>query len=72
MIQIEHLIEWLRGFLKQPAQDGRTVLVSSHLMGEMSLTADHLIVIGRGRPLTDASLEPSITGITSRYASWVC
>jgi ABC-2 type transport system ATP-binding protein len=46
-------IEWLRGFLKQLAHDGRTVLVSSHLMGEMSLTADHLIVIGRGRLLAD-------------------
>ena len=39
-------IEWLRGFLKQLAHEGRTVLVSSHLMGEMSLTAGHLIVIG--------------------------
>jgi ABC-2 type transport system ATP-binding protein len=53
-------IEWLRGFLKQLADEGRTVLVSSHLMGEMSLTAGHLIVIGRGRLLADASLPEFI------------
>ncbi len=57
-------IEWLRGFLKQLAHDGRTVLVCSHLVGEMSLTADHLIVIGRGRPLADASLSDFIASHT--------
>jgi ABC-2 type transport system ATP-binding protein len=57
-------IEWLRGFLKQLAHDGRTVLISSHLMGEMSLTADHLIVIGRGRLLADASLSNFIASHT--------
>ena len=57
-------IEWLRGLLKQLARDGRTVLVSSHLMGEMSLTADHLIVIGRGRLLADSSLSDFIASHT--------
>jgi ABC-2 type transport system ATP-binding protein len=57
-------IEWLRHLLKQLAAEGRTVLVSSHLMGEMALTADHLIVIGRGRLLADASLEEFIAAHT--------
>ena len=42
-------IHWIRGLLKSLAAEGRTVFVSSHLMSEMALTADHLIVIGRGR-----------------------
>ncbi|WP_307815509.1 ATP-binding cassette domain-containing protein [Streptomyces sp. 7-21] len=45
---------WLRGLLKGLAAEGRTVLVSSHLMGEMALTADHVVVIGRGRLLADS------------------
>lgn len=44
---------WLRTLLKGFAAEGRTVLVSSHLMSEMALTADHLVVIGRGRLLAD-------------------
>src|SRR6266568_1358795 len=50
-------IQWIRNLLKQLAADGRTVFVSSHLMGEIALTADHLIVIGRGRLIADASVE---------------
>ena len=46
-------IHWIRQFFKALAAEGRTVLVSSHLMTEMALTADHLIVIGRGRLLAD-------------------
>ena len=46
-------IHWIRQFFKALAGEGRTVLVSSHLMTEMALTADHLIVIGRGRLLAD-------------------
>ena len=42
-------IQWVRNLLKQLAAEGRTVFVSSHLMSEMALTAEHLIVIGRGR-----------------------
>ena len=48
-------IHWMRSLLKGLAADGRTVFVSSHLMSEMSLTADHLIVIGRGRIIADTS-----------------
>jgi ABC-2 type transport system ATP-binding protein len=48
-------IHWMRLLLKGLAADGRTVFVSSHLMSEMSLTADHLIVIGRGRIIADTS-----------------
>jgi ABC-2 type transport system ATP-binding protein len=44
---------WIRNLLKQFAAEGRTVFVSSHLMNEMAVTADHLIVIGRGRLLAD-------------------
>jgi len=50
-------ILWIRNLLKQLAAEGRTVFVSSHLMSEMELTAEHLIVIGRGRILADVSME---------------
>jgi ABC-2 type transport system ATP-binding protein len=50
-------IQWIRNLLKQLAAEGRTVFVSSHLMGEMALTADHLIVIARGRLIADTSVE---------------
>src|SRR5713101_6400143 len=50
-------IHWIRNLLKGLAAEGRTVFVSSHLMGEMSLTADHLIVIGRGRLIADLAVE---------------
>ena len=50
-------ILWVRNLLKSLAQEGRTVLVSSHLMSEMAMTADHLIVIGRGRLIADVSVE---------------
>jgi ABC-2 type transport system ATP-binding protein len=49
-------IIWLRAFLKGLAAEGRTVFLSSHLMSEMAQTADHLVVIGQGRILADASL----------------
>jgi ABC-2 type transport system ATP-binding protein len=49
-------IRWLRELLRQMAADGRTVFLSSHLMTEMSLVADHLIVIHEGRIIADASL----------------
>lgn len=50
-------IHWVRQLFKTLAAEGRTVFVSSHLMSEMALTADHLIVIGRGRLLADMPLE---------------
>ncbi|MFF3513040.1 ABC transporter ATP-binding protein [Streptomyces sp. NPDC002573] len=49
-------IVWIRTLLKKLAAEGRTVLVSSHLMSEMALTAEHLIVIGRGRLIADTSV----------------
>jgi ABC-2 type transport system ATP-binding protein len=45
---------WIRTLMRSMAADGRTVFVSSHLMSEMALTADHLIVIGQGRLLADS------------------
>jgi len=50
-------IHWIRNLLKSLAAEGRTVFVSSHLMAEMALTADQLIVIGRGRLIADTSVE---------------
>ena len=51
---------WIRNLMKHLASQGKTVLVSSHLMSEMAVTADHLIVIGRGRLLANASTEDVI------------
>jgi ABC-2 type transport system ATP-binding protein len=50
-------VHWVRHLLKQLAREGRTVFVSSHLMSEMSMTADHLIVIGRGRLIADMAAD---------------
>jgi len=49
-------IRWVRHFLRDLAKEGRTVLVSSHLISEMSLTADRLVVIGRGRLIAETSV----------------
>ncbi|WP_422743018.1 ABC transporter ATP-binding protein [Micromonospora sp. WMMD754] len=49
-------VRWVRGLFRQLAAEGRTVLVSSHLMSEVEQTADHLVVIGRGELLVDESL----------------
>jgi ABC-2 type transport system ATP-binding protein len=53
-------IRWIRTLLKSLATQGRTVFLSSHLMSEMELTADHLIVIGRGRLLADTTVRDFI------------
>jgi ABC-2 type transport system ATP-binding protein len=53
-------ILWIRNLMKTLAAEGRTVFVSSHLMSEMENTADHLIVIGRGRLLADCTMEEFI------------
>jgi ABC-2 type transport system ATP-binding protein len=50
-------IHWMRNLLRGLAGEGRAVFVSSHLMSEMALTADHLIVIGRGRLIADTSVD---------------
>jgi ABC-2 type transport system ATP-binding protein len=53
-------IRWIRDLMRQLAAEGRTVFLSSHLMSEMALTADHLIVIGRGRLIADLSVNEFI------------
>ncbi|MEA2198594.1 MAG: type transport system ATP-binding protein [Solirubrobacteraceae bacterium] len=50
-------IQWVRKLLQKLASEGRTVFVSSHLMSEMAMTAEHLIVIGRGRLIADMSVD---------------
>jgi ABC-2 type transport system ATP-binding protein len=58
-------IRWIRSLLRGLAAEGRTVFVSSHLMGEMAMTAQHLIVIGRGRLIADTGMEEFIAGAPS-------
>ena len=53
-------IRWVRTLARQLAEQGRTVFISSHLMSEMALTAEHLVVIGRGRILADCSTSEFI------------
>jgi ABC-2 type transport system ATP-binding protein len=60
-------IRWVRNLARRLAAEGRTVFVSSHLMSEMALTADHLVVIGRGRVLADCSMSDFITAHASSY-----
>src|SRR3954468_21777208 len=55
-------VRWVRELMRSLAAEGRTVFVSSHLMSEMQLTADHLIVIGKGRLLADAPVAEFIAG----------
>ncbi|BCM69519.1 MULTISPECIES: ABC transporter ATP-binding protein [unclassified Streptomyces] len=60
-------IHWIRNLMKALAAQGRTVFVSSHLMSEMALTADHLVVIGRGRLLADTSMADFIRANARSY-----
>jgi ABC-2 type transport system ATP-binding protein len=55
---------WIRNLIKQLANEGRTILVSSHLMNEMAVTADYLIVIGRGKLITQSTTEDVIARST--------
>jgi ABC-2 type transport system ATP-binding protein len=59
-------IAWIRQFMRALAAEGRTVLVSSHLMSEVAQTADHLIVIGRGRLIADTTTPRLIESSTRR------
>ncbi len=61
-------ILWVRNLMRRLASEGRTVLVSSHLMSEMALTADQLIVIGRGRLLADMGTQEFITHNSAGFA----
>ena len=54
-------IVWMRGFLRSLAAAGRAVLVSSHLMSELEGTADHLVIVGRGRVIADTSTRDLLT-----------
>jgi ABC-2 type transport system ATP-binding protein len=73
-------IRWIRGLMRSLAAQGRVVFVSSHLISEMALTADHLVVIGRGRLLADApaaelaagsgSLEEAFLALTAGSAEY--
>ncbi|MFF8866970.1 ABC transporter ATP-binding protein [Streptomyces sp. NPDC015139] len=60
-------IHWIRTLMKSLAAQGRTVFVSSHLMSEMALTAEHLVVIGQGRLLADTSMADFIRQNSRSY-----
>jgi ABC-2 type transport system ATP-binding protein len=57
-------IQWMRLFLKAQAAEGRSVFVSSHLLSEMALMADHLVVIGRGRLIASGPVEEFVSSST--------
>ncbi|MGA5509167.1 ABC transporter ATP-binding protein [Streptomyces umbrinus] len=59
-------IVWIRSLMRRMAAEGRAVLMSSHLMSEMELTADHLIVIGRGRLIADTTMKDFIEAHSER------
>jgi ABC-2 type transport system ATP-binding protein len=59
-------IRWIRNLMKRLASEGRTVFVSSHLMNEMAVTADHLVVIGRGQLIADCATQEFITRSSER------
>src|SRR5271155_488756 len=59
-------IRWVRTLMRQLATEGKTIFVSSHLMNEMAVTADHLIVIGRGRLIANSSTEEFIQQSSER------
>jgi ABC-2 type transport system ATP-binding protein len=65
-------IHWIRNLLKRLAAEGRTVFLSSHLMSEMAQTADHLIVIGRGRLIADTSVTEFVRRASSDANVRVC
>jgi ABC-2 type transport system ATP-binding protein len=59
-------IVWIRSLIRRMAAEGRAVLMSSHLMSEMELTADHLIVIGRGKLIADTTMKDFIEAHSER------
>jgi ABC-2 type transport system ATP-binding protein len=69
-------IRWIRELLRGLAAEGRTILVSSHLMSEMAMTAEHLVIIGRGRLIADVSvadlLASAATTVHVRSPDAVC
>lgn len=65
-------VRWIRALLRGCADEGRTVLVSSHLMSEMQLIADRIIVIGRGRLITDATTQDLLRGLGAQTVRVRC
>jgi ABC-2 type transport system ATP-binding protein len=61
-------IRWIRSLLRGLAAEGRTVFVSSHLMNEVALVAQHVIVIGRGRLIADSGMEELVAGAAGKVA----
>ncbi|NEK57026.1 ABC transporter ATP-binding protein [Geodermatophilus sabuli] len=59
-------VRWIRRLVRDLADEGRTVLLSSHLMSEMEQTADHLVIIGAGRLIADASMQEVVRGEGAR------
>ena len=62
-------IVWMRGFLRSLSGEGRAVLVSSHLMAELQDTADHLVVVGRGKVIADTSVAELIAAASGNRVS---
>ena len=60
-------IRWVRNFLRRLAHEGRTVFVSSHLMSEMALTADQVVIIGRGRLIAQIPIDELLAQSSLRY-----
>jgi ABC-2 type transport system ATP-binding protein len=60
-------IRWVRNLLKGLAREGRTVFVSSHLMSEMALTADEVVIIGRGKLISQTSIEELLSQSTENF-----
>ena len=60
-------IQWIRQLLRSLAAEGRSVLVSSHLMSEMAVTADRLIVVGRGRLIAEGTVEDVVAGSSTGH-----
>ncbi len=60
-------ILWIRNLMKYLASEGRTIFVSSHLMNEMAVTADHLVVIGRGKLIAESSTQQFIEQSSEKY-----
>ncbi len=68
-------IVWMRGFLRSLADEGRAVLVSSHLMAELEGSADHLVVVGRGKVIADTTVADLIAAasgdrVSLRTTAW--
>jgi ABC-2 type transport system ATP-binding protein len=60
-------VQWIRNLLKSLAAQGRTVFVSSHLMSEMAITADRLVIIGRGRLIAETTVEEFLKGGSGNF-----